>query len=501
MLAIVVINEQYHKTRKLQRIIQNKLEPPPTSNIIELNNKPRGKFRALLKDYSQYHLYLSFFFLGERTHYSRIRRLTICYAAVITCLAANGLCYGEGKASNLIKWIISSLVCNVVQAPFIGSFRWSFSSTAPKGHSNDKEYISSKDGEVIGEKIEIIEEKEVTTPNQITKEIMIVIEADADSSEDIKDGTSTSECGSLDDLEAAIVRKPLTFRQKCEKVSEFILDVCDDLAESFVQKFENTEPTWEMAFTFLTSSIIYFTVLIALLYMLPLNFSYVTINHQCVIFVLFVGFYFGHLEFLYLKLRVKKYKEGYMKDWRVGKTTIIVSVVALFILAGLVTGIWVLDHAIPVLVPYNHPLHAYIFTLSFTVSLLFAMRFVGLCLAIRMPGLKRDEPTQILEQPKYTFSSRMMYVHYMLMALFIIIIISVVFLYGAHFHSRGLQWSWLTTSFMGLAFYIFIRLPLTHIFTYVLYGAFVKTMEIALFPENERECDVIEKENQCKAST
>jgi hypothetical protein len=433
--------------------VLNRIKPCKMQTNYQVS-KPRGKFRALLYDFSQAHLYVSFFYIDERIHYTRTRRLACILIAVTTCLAANGFSYSDGKGSNTLKWIIASIVCNVLQAPFVGFFRWLFSNTAPRNLSNN-EYMMTQtisrefDDAELSLNVDIIE-------NQIDI---------SDHDPEFQESTSKS------------------------LLTKF-LDICDELCGTLVTRFETTEVTWEAVFSLLLISVLYFGILIAGLYLLPLTFNYITTLHQCILLVLFVVFFFGHLEYLYLKLRIRKYKEGTLKTWKVSPTNITVSCIILAILFVIIVQTILLSHYIPFIIPFSAIIiHEYINAAVWALILVFLLRVIGLALSIKMPGLKREQNIEYnVEQstaPKYTFPWWMIYINYVLCFIFIALMIFFTLAYGVHFDKRGETQNWLLASFIGLSFYIFVRFPVTHLFMYVLYGWFVKTMEASLFPRSD----------------
>jgi hypothetical protein len=413
------------------------------TQIVE--QKPRGKFRALLYDFSQAHLYVSFFYIGDRKHYTRTRRLACMYVAVITCLAANGFSFSDGNGGwNLIKWAIASLVCNVLQAPFVGMFRWLFSSTAPR-HPVQEQHVML---------------------NEVSKEFEMFDE----------------EGINLQELE---VEEGQRQTAPPSRVSYF-LDICDEIAGMIAKHFETKEVTWEALFSLLIISLFYFSICVVTLYLLPISFTYITTLHQCILGVIAFVFFFGHLEWLYIRVRLKKYRQGVLQEWRVGSTNIILSCIMLGSILLLITFVAAMIYYLPFLIPFHTPLHSYVNAAVFALCIVFVLRLIGLILSIRMPGLKREDPLEEERKKKqvtYKFPWWFIYINYVLCFSFIGLMTFFCLVYGVHFNVRDQTWDWMMASWMGLTFYMFVRLPLTHLFMYVLYGTFVKTMEASLFPE------------------
>jgi ABC-type multidrug transport system fused ATPase/permease subunit len=407
----------------------------------------RGRFRKYIYDFSQAHLYVSFLYMGDRKHYTRSRRLACMYVAVMTCLAANGFSFSDGTGWNLFKWAIASIVCNVLQAPFVGLFRWLFSNTAPKHPIEENHVILS----------EVSREFDTQMLN-------------SDNSEGIN-------------VEENVPTDPPPSR--LSQVWERILDICDEIAEMFAKRFETKEVTWEALFSLFIISVFYFGICIVTLYLLPLSFTYITTVHQCILGVIAFVFFFGHLEFIYLKLRLSKYKSGVLKEWRVGSTNIVLSCIFMGSIVLMITFTAALIHYLPFLLPFHTPFHSYVNASVVALIIVFILRFIGLMLSIRWPGLKRDDPNLVRPKsltPQYKFPHWVIYINYILCYAFVGLMAFFVLAYGVHFTARNQVWDWMMASWTGLSFYMFIRLPLTHFFMYIFYGTFVKTMEASLFP-------------------
>src|SRR5947209_3211517 len=86
----------------------------------------------MITKFKKSHKYVSVIVMAkEETNFSRVRRLTIVYCAILGVLTSNAFSFQNDKKESGVKWLVSAVLSSIITSPFVFLLAFLFRMTLP----------------------------------------------------------------------------------------------------------------------------------------------------------------------------------------------------------------------------------------------------------------------------------------------------------------------------------------------------------------------------------
>jgi len=258
--------------------------------------KSKGRFRVIIFSFLSEHPYLAFF-MGPENSFGKIRRLTIIYAGILGIFTGNAITFGT-EIENGVQFLVSSVVSEIISAPFVMFFTMLFVSTKALPSFKKEVKVDTVDpGPTFG----------YCQPTNYPKNSRF-------------HGVFTP--GSLDPVATDLSPQGRRFsklRKQLVRALSKVLDFGDSITNAVLTRCRAflDRITWQGAIIIFFISLIYGGCVVGVMFLFQCNFgSWFNADYQFGLGTLFVVAYFVFLEVTYIRIRYRKFVNRDVLQWR-----------------------------------------------------------------------------------------------------------------------------------------------------------------------------------------